>query len=321
VPLFKVFGIRVRLHAFMLLFMVLTILVGGFPRFWFMDRVVAMTALFGIVLLHEFGHCFAARAVGGSAEEIVLTPLGGLAYAYAPHAPWPTAVTVAGGPLVNVIICILCGGYLFWEGAVHAPINPLELLPKVYMTGVTRWVYWTYATSYALLMFNMLPIFPLDGGQFMQSLLWVRMGYHRSMLFACNVGLVGSGVLGVLGLVSGGLMLVLLAVSCALACFQMKRVLQEMGPSGLTEYEDHAVSANAFRPVEAPRRRKLSKRSIKRAQKRAAEEQAEQARIDAILDKVSAHGMQSLTWWEKRTLRKATERQRQRDLELSRMRD
>ena len=49
-------------------------------------------------------------------------------------------------------------------------------------------------------------------------------------------------------------------------------------------------------------------------------EQAEQARIDAILDKVSAHGMQSLTWWEKRTLRKATERQRHRDLELSKMR-
>jgi hypothetical protein len=94
-----------------------------------------------------------------------------------------------------------------------------------------------------------------------------------------------------------------------------------MGPSDLTEYEDHAVSANAFRPVEAPRRRKLSRWSIKRAQKRAAEEQAEQGRIDAILDKVSAHGMQSLTWWEKRTLRKATERQRQRDLELSKMRD
>jgi hypothetical protein len=67
-----------------------------------------------------------------------------------------------------------------------------------------------------------------------------------------------------------------------------------------------------------PPRKRLSKRSIRQAQKRAAAEQAEQAKIDAILEKVSAQGMQSLTWWEKRTLRKATERQRQRDLELSR---
>ena len=84
---------------------------------------------------------------------------------------------------------------------------------------------------------------------------------------------------------------------------------------------DDVDYSSSLRIDDAPRRRKLSKWSIRAAQKRAAAEQAEQAKIDTILDKVSAHGMQSLTWWERRTLRKATERQRQRDLELSRMRD
>jgi len=71
-----------------------------------------MGALFVIVLLHEYGHCFAARSVGGNAEEIILTPLGGLAMAYAPHDPWARFVTVIGGPLVNVAICAICGGIL-----------------------------------------------------------------------------------------------------------------------------------------------------------------------------------------------------------------
>ena len=66
-----------------------------------------------------------------------------------------------------------------------------------------------------------------------------------------------------------------------------------------------------------PRRRKLSRFAVRRIRKKAQKEQQELARIDAILDKVAKQGMQSLTWFERRALRQATERQRQRDLELT----
>jgi stage IV sporulation protein FB len=319
-PLFRVFGIRVRVHASLVLFIILTLLFGRINGYEMADRAISMAALFFIVLLHEFGHCFAARAVGGSAEEILMTPLGGLAMAHAPRNPWGTFVTVAGGPLVNVLICAICAGILYWGGwGIIAPLHPFHLIPPFYISQAMSWVWWTYVTSYAILLFNLLPIFPLDGGQLMQSILWPRMGYYRSMLFACNTGLVGSAALGVLGLVSNNLLLVFIALSCAHACFQMRLALREMDPHEMDEFQN--LSFSLRHPEETPRRRKLSKRSIKKAQKRAAAEQAEQAKIDAILDKVSAHGMHSLTWWEKRTLRKATERQRQRDLEVSRMRD
>ncbi|HEV8607437.1 MAG TPA: site-2 protease family protein [Tepidisphaeraceae bacterium] len=318
VPLFRAFGIRVRLHASLILFIVLTVLFGGTSGYFLSDRLITMGALFLIVLLHEFGHCFAARTVGGNAEEIIMTPLGGLAMAHAPRNPWATFVTVAGGPLVNVLICAICAGILYWNGSILAPTNPFHLMAPFYLTEVTRWVWWIYATSYAILMFNLLPIFPLDGGQLMQSVLWPRMGYYRSMLFACNTGLVGAAALGILGLVGNNLLLVFIAISCALTCFQMRMALREMDPHELNDAQNFAYN---LRSEDAPRRRKLSRRSIKRAQKRAAEEQAEQARIDSILEKVSAQGMHSLTWWEKRALRKATERQRQRDLEVSRLRD
>ena len=125
-------------------------------------------------------------------------------------------------------------------------------------------------------------------------------------------------MLALFGLVTGMVGMILIAIFSGIYTYQQRMLLRDTGPHGLTDDVDYSSS---LRMDDQPRRRKLSRRSIKRAQKRAAAEQAEQARIDEILDKVSAHGMQSLTWWEKRTLRKATERQRQRDLELSKMRD
>src|SRR5438105_7293476 len=83
VHLFTVFGIRVRLHASLLVLIVLVLLLGLGEGSNVQARVQSMAALFVIVLLHEFGHCFAARWTGGNAEEIMLTPLGGIAMAYA----------------------------------------------------------------------------------------------------------------------------------------------------------------------------------------------------------------------------------------------
>ncbi len=78
----------------------------------------------------------------------------------------------------------------------------------------------------------------------------------------------------------------------------------------MVDYEDATDYSASLRPE--PRRR-VTRGSVKRAQRAAREAAIEQAKIDQILAKVSAHGMHSLTWWEKRTLHKATERQRKRE--------
>src|SRR5258708_6517885 len=80
VPLFTAFGIRVRAHASLILTVALVLLFGLGQGFTWQDRVQSMSILFVIILLHEFGHCFAARWVGGDAEEILMHPLGGLAF-------------------------------------------------------------------------------------------------------------------------------------------------------------------------------------------------------------------------------------------------
>src|SRR5262245_23140946 len=85
VPLFTVFGIRVRMHVTMILLIALQLLFasseGGLGV---RSALTSMTILFFSVLLHEFGHCFGARWVGGEANDILMWPLGGLAYASPP---------------------------------------------------------------------------------------------------------------------------------------------------------------------------------------------------------------------------------------------
>jgi len=124
-----------------------------------------------------------------------MTPLGGLAFAMARRRPWPTFVTVAGGPLVNVIICLICAVGI-WLMNKHVFITPGGMIrnrPLVESwVSVHSYLYYFYAVSMALLLFNILPVFPLDGGQLLQAILWKPLGYFRSMMITLNVGLVGS---------------------------------------------------------------------------------------------------------------------------------
>ena len=135
IPVFRAFGIPVKVHLFFFIFTLglflrqvgdaRTTRSGGWTSSCF-----TVVVLFGIVLLHEFGHCFGARHVGGDAKEILIWPLGGLAYVDVPHNPRAHFITVAAGPGVNVVICLVCA--IGMAGAGYLPnLNPLrEPVPR-----------------------------------------------------------------------------------------------------------------------------------------------------------------------------------------------
>ncbi len=156
-------------------------------------NVLEYLALFLIVLTHEFGHALACRQVGGRADRIVLWPLGGVAYVDPPPRPGATLWSIAAGPLVNVaLIPILWIAATASRSAGMAATSPdlLQLLEAV------SWI------NSRLLVFNMLPIYPLDGGQILRSLLWFVMGRARSLMVATILGLIG--VTGFIGLAIWG---------------------------------------------------------------------------------------------------------------------
>ena len=145
-------------------------------------NVLEYLALFFIVMLHEFGHALACRQVGGVANQIVLWPLGGVAYVDPPPRPGATLWSIAAGPLVNLVLVPI----LSLIGMLNRSLGWAQAMPNAH-----AWLRAVWFINLGLLIFNMLPIYPLDGGQILRSLLWFVVGRARSLMAAAIIGLVG----------------------------------------------------------------------------------------------------------------------------------
>jgi Zn-dependent protease len=154
-------------------------------------NVLEYLALFAIVTLHEFGHSLACRQVGGTANKVVLWPLGGVAYVDPPQRPGATLWSLAAGPLVNVALVPVTFGLVLTArsmGLAGASPDAYACLRMVALINL------------GILVFNLLPVYPLDGGQILRSLLWYVLGRARSLTAATVVGFAGVLVLLVLAL-------------------------------------------------------------------------------------------------------------------------
>jgi Zn-dependent protease len=166
-------------------------------------NVLEYLALFLIVLLHEYGHSLACRQVGGQANQIVLWPLGGVAYVDPPPRPGATLWSIAAGPLVNVVLLPVIWILGHW----------IDLPPNAYQFVQAIW-----NVNCLLLIFNLLPIYPLDGGQILRALLWFAFGRARSLMIATIIGLIGVAALIALAVwwqsVWFGIMAVFILLNC-----------------------------------------------------------------------------------------------------------
>lgn len=182
IRLFRVAGIDVFLHWswFVVAVFEINSRAGTYSSLTF--NVLEYLALFLIVMLHEYGHALACRQVGGTANQIVLWPLGGVAYVNPPPRPGATLWSIAAGPLVNVALVPV----LSLLGILGRSSGWAEAMPNAYALLRTVWF-----INLVLLIFNMLPIYPLDGGQILRSLLWFVLGRARSLMVAASLGFLG----------------------------------------------------------------------------------------------------------------------------------
>src|SRR5207247_2019893 len=189
IHLFRIAGVDVFLHWSW--FLVAAFEISGRTRTYssLSWNILEYLALFSIVLLHEYGHALACRQVGGIADRIVLWPLGGVAYVDPPPRPGATLWSIGAGPLVNVALFPI----FFVAIALCESSGMSRTAPDVYalllaLRSINKW----------LLIFNILPIYPLDGGQILRSLLWFVMGRARSLMVATILGMVG--IVGFIGI-------------------------------------------------------------------------------------------------------------------------
>jgi stage IV sporulation protein FB len=388
IPLFRAFGIQVKLH---ILYIVITL--GMLLRVYAQPggkehlaefALIWVVMLFVIILLHEFGHCFAARRVDGEADEILMWPLGGLAYCAVPHTARANLITAVGGPLVNVAICLGAGAVLVaadylppvnvfesrqlyypelhnWRtgepakpyanapyfvddkgkristlkfsvgpnGSLLAENEKGEFVPvqRAIAEVYPSWVLWTarlFWMSWMLLLFNLIPAFPLDGGRMLQCILWGRSGDYRSATqVACWSGLIVALAFLVISFWFNDSLLLFLAIFIMFTSYQQLMLLERgMIEEGGAFGYDFSKGYAGFGPDEdapapkvrraGPIKRWLQARRARRVQRESEQRAADEARLDQLLDKISRTGKESLTPEERRFMDRVSARYRNR---------
>ena len=313
-PLYRAWGILVRVHLFFPVFIAAELIravVPSGPGLLFVAPL--MVAFFVLALAHEYGHCFACRRVGGEADEILMWPLGGLASCAPPHRWEASLWTTIGGPGVNAVL-LLPLALAVWSvtgepgAAIFNPFAPgavWSLLdtpgnPGLHLLKITLWSF-HYANA-LLLAFNVLiPMYPMDGGRILHALLWRKLGHRDATGVAALVGLVTAAVMAVFAIVFSQLVLLALALFGGIICYTERQRLR------FEDSADESVFAASLASEDADRG---AARADKRATRERDKARAEQAEVDRILAKISASGIDSLTRKERRTLDQASAKSR-----------
>jgi Zn-dependent protease len=305
ITLGSVSGIRVRIHVIFIIYAIAQLLFAWISRdtLGLGFTAIMLSWLFVIVLLHEFGHCLACRWVGGEADDILMWPLGGLAFVRPPDTPGANLITTLGGPGVNAILLApFVMSLLMYGMGDRILFNPLDINAALHNLSWAQTVLFLgHVTNLALLCFNMiLCIYPLDSGRVLQELLWFRLGKRAATDIALNIGFVGAIALGVFGLVANQTILMGIALFCGVSCFLERRTLR--AADELTS--PWAESAMWREGNDEPAPKGPSKKELKQRER----EQAEQAELDRVLEKIAKSGMDSLTKSERKTLETATKK-------------
>ena len=382
VRVFTAYGIPVKIHLFFFIFTLGMFLrqvtekstpIAALDIFLF-----TIVVLFGIILLHEFGHCFAARFVGGEANEILIWPLGGLAFVEVPHYPKPHFIVAAGGPAVNVLICFVCAAGLalghflpninpisdpylsemhnYWDGrtytseyglrlyqsttteVVSAPKEAIDkwmrdsevlryrgTLPPEFNAkraeelaphGVERalapgWAVWLnriFWMSWLLFLFNLIPAFPLDGGQMLQAVVWGRTDYRRGVTVACYSGFVVALLFLIVSIWQNEALFMGLALFMLyMSSMKLAQLDTDEGPFGYDFSAGYTSLEKDDEPPPKPKQpgaltRWLLARKAKKLQKAAEQRAVDEDRKEQLLEKIQQSGMASLTAEERRFL-------------------
>jgi len=336
-PIGYVAGITVRVHFFMPVIIVGLVWRAARAGTPWEDTAAILALMFLSVLLHEFGHCFAARRVDGEADEILLWPLGGLARCDVPHTPGANFVLAAGGPAVNLLLCVVTGlalALLFRPGGYQPPWNPFDppLDHKLWAWNSADKpidVDWTplllarlFWVNWVLLLLNICLVgIPFDGGRMLQCALWPYLGYRQALQYAIFAGFGIMIILLAVSIALNEVLLILLAWYCYASCRQEWIILEGGGEDSVFGYDFSQGYTSLEREEEAtqapPRRRKqnflqrwLQRRAARKIQQAQQQQAEDDRRMDELLQKIQRYGKESLSDEEQRFLKRVSDRYR-----------
>ena len=192
----RIAGIDVYMHATFLLLI-------GWVAFTYWTEQQSLAAvlsgvffillLFVFVVMHEYGHALTARKYGIRTRDITLYPIGGVArLERMPEKPIEELWVALAGPAVNVVAAIVLFGYLIVSGTFQ-PLTSLSISTGSLIERLMVVNLW-------LVLFNLIPAFPMDGGRVLRALLGLRLEYVQATQIAANVGQAFAFLFGFIGL-------------------------------------------------------------------------------------------------------------------------
>jgi Zn-dependent protease len=202
----RIAGTDVKVHiTFLLLLGFLSVQAyqqGGTPAV--AETLALILGIFACVVLHEFGHIFMARHFGVRTPDVILLPIGGVArLERMPDEPRQEFLIALAGPAVTLVIAGGLYGYLRLLGA--DPVLLTWTLDGASLAAALMQV------NVFLLLFNLIPAFPMDGGRVLRSLLAMRIGLPRATRIAASIGQMMAVLIGLYGLSQNAIMLMLIA--------------------------------------------------------------------------------------------------------------
>jgi Zn-dependent protease len=306
----RIRGMDIRLHLLLL------VLVG----FWLLEAfmihgsigfaraAMLSVGLFALILWHELGHAFAARRCGLTINGIMLWPLGGECQLSGGIPTPKTEIFVAlAGPAAHLLLVLVAIPVLFL---------PQEL--GIIRIAAFNW----WAVAVIILFFNLIPMFPLDGGRVLRALLTFKLGDINATRIAVRVSQGLAILLGIAALYIGQTMLVVMAVFIFMNAERELKMVRMNGGyysgwsssyrtySGGNEWSREAVSRYGREEQPGFWQRLKTRRQLKKLARETELREQMKAEVDRILAKVSREGMPSLTARERKILRQASDQYR-----------
>ncbi|NIM49799.1 MAG: CBS domain-containing protein [Gemmatimonadales bacterium] len=201
----RVSGIKIQVHWTFLIIIAWVVLLHvsqGASAAAMVGGVALVLAVFGCVVLHELGHALTAKRFGISTRDITLLPIGGVArLEKMPEKPREELLVAVAGPAVNCAIATLLALGLGLARA-HQPVAEVTVVGGNLFAQL-MWI------NVILVLFNLLPAFPMDGGRILRALLAYRLDYLRSTRIAAAVGQMMAILFGFVGLLSNPFLVVI----------------------------------------------------------------------------------------------------------------
>ena len=249
----SVSGIKIKVHwtfLFLIIWIIFDELKRGGSTRSVLFNVALVLAVFFCVVLHELGHALTAKRFGIQTKKITLLPIGGVASLdHIPESPKQELLVTIAGPLVNIIIAVFLYYIVPVQEFMH--LNFGEVIYTLNDFTIQIFLFYLFLVNVSMVVFNMIPAFPMDGGRILRALLAMKMDRVKATQIASNIGQFMAVLFLLIGLIENPI-LIFIALFIFLGAYGENQMVHHLALlKGHTVEEAMMINITTFHPEDS----------------------------------------------------------------------